>query len=84
METKFMKPSEVLRKYGWKQRAYGDITTGFCLVGAIFHVYWGDNYAQNVLHRIESRIAPCIPLAWNDQNGRKVEEVIALLESIGE
>lgn len=74
-----MKAYEVIKKYGWIQRAYGNVEMGFCLVGAI-----AESNQKGAVEAVEKELYASSYIltsltAWNDTIGRTKEEVIALL-----
>lgn len=81
-----MKPSEVIKTYGWVQRRSGNEETGFCLIGAVYHVYNNNNdyFIYNKVFCALHQAIHAFPSTWNDTPGRTKKEVIKLLESIGE
>lgn len=79
-----MKPSKVIKSYGWVQGRYHS-EDGFCLLGAIYHAYpTAANRRTNILARLRGKIHVFFMTEWNDEKGRTKKEVIDLLESIGE
>lgn len=78
-----MKPSELIRKYGWIQGRLGDEKQGFCLIGSIRHACGSINNLQEVINKLQTKIGTSL-ITWNDTMGRTKEDVIILLESIGE
>ena len=78
-----MKPSEVIRKYGWVQHELGYSKIGFCVMGALWHSY--DNYktCEHIYGHLWKNLS-IMPEIWNDDPNRTKEEVIAMFETIGE
>jgi hypothetical protein len=90
-----MKPSDYIRK-GWTQGAYARDSDGtpiypksikavcWCPVGAICAAYY-DNPAKRIktLYSLKSFVGES-PAIWSDAPERTQQEVIDLLESIGE
>lgn len=86
--------ADLLEEHGWVQRQYGDPVIGFCLVGAIDWVTFGqtDIPPSGVeIFEIEARLFRSINLdsgslrdrnaltGWNDTWGRTKDEVVAAL-----
>jgi len=93
-QTKEMKPSEYIRK-GWCQGTLSrtedgtptylsnDAPAKWCLMGAIQQAYDRDVVHNPVYEKLVSLLSEGVP-NWNDAPGRTQQEVIDLLESIGE
>ena len=78
-----MKPSELIRERGWIQGRPGNRIMGYCIVGAIWYVYTDKETRFQIYRRLsENRLMPIA--IWNDMQGRTQNEVVTLLESIGE
>jgi hypothetical protein len=84
-----MKPSEIIRTYGWKQNDYGNKTEGFCILGALHCAGGSDPFwsaaCPVILHQcdlIQDYVGK-LPDVWNDEPGRMKDEVIAALEAVG-
>lgn len=90
-----MKPSEYIRK-GWCQRLYAvdeyeapchptsSLACAWCLEGAIQAAYpYEEGKRIGITKQLSMRVGPGIVL-WNDDPSRKQQQVIELLESIGE
>ena len=77
-----MKPSDILRKYGWIQWYRGNKAIGFCLVGAIMEAYEGMDSRKQVIHHLHTLIHEEIT-DWNDTEGRTKRQVLALLRKAG-
>jgi hypothetical protein len=78
-----MKPSELIRQYGWVQGWYGSYDDGFCILGAIGT---GIGDLEGKSHEVVEKLTKtvCAPLnTWNDAPGRTKDEVLALLEAEG-
>ena len=79
-----MKPSELIRECGWIQGRPGNRIMGYCIVGAVWYAYIDDKKTRK---RIYERLCKNRGIAievWNDMQGRTQNEVVMLLESIGE
>lgn len=75
---------------GYAVPSYSDEASSWCLIGAIERVYWDNPQLllicfEKVRNKIKEMGGVILPLAlWNDELSRTKEEVIKLLESIGE
>ena len=91
-----LKAAERLREVGWRQGGYGGEDGPHCILGACqWAAAWYTNAAAaRMVARRAARAAvqtPCTtnycdrggntPIAWNDEPGRTMEEVIAVLEA---
>lgn len=79
-----MKAYQVLEKYGWIQKTFGNRDYGFCLAGAITEAYPKDkdsNKAFNKLVKLHPRrFADGVVVTWNDNPGRTKKQVVELLK----
>ena len=79
-----MKPSDILRKYGWIQWYRGNKAIGFCLMGAIMEAYRSVPRRRlavtTLTHLTKSRFLD----TWNDTEGRTKRQVLALLRRAGQ
>jgi hypothetical protein len=73
-----MKPSELIRHYGWVQGRLGTATHGFCLIGALVEARCTGIECEQIRALVGGN---CIE--WNDTTGRTKDEVLALLEAEG-
>ena len=91
-----MKPSDYIRK-GWCQRHFAlddhknpcnsgsRLACAWCLQGAVNAAYpYDEPRRERVLARLQCATKDLGITIWNDNPARKQQEVIALLESIGE
>ena len=91
-----MKPSDYIRK-GWCQRHFAlddhknpcnsgsRLACAWCLQGAINAAYpYDEPTRERIMARLQVAIGRFWLLAWNDEPTRTQQEVIQLLESIGE
>lgn len=79
-----MKPSEVIKKYGWIQGAMGNRDIGYCLMGAMYAAAKrNSDEFYRIFKKLNRKVAKA-PLDWNDNPKRTKEEVINMLESIGQ
>jgi len=81
-----LKAAERLREVGWRQGGYGGEDGPHCILGACqWAAAWYTNAAAaRMVARRAARAAvqaPCTTIAWNDEPGRTMEEVIAVLEA---
>ena len=96
---KDMKPSELIKKYGWCQAAfarnhYGQVcettdknVASFCLMGSVIYCYRNNNKPGNtsrIYKALKTHLGIENIVEWNDNYYRKEQEVIAALEAIGE
>lgn len=82
-----MKPSELIKQYGWIQKESGNLESGFCIAGAVEYTY-KESIKFIIFDLLNKKIQEhestrhLFLAEWNDQPGRTKEEVIALLESV--
>ena len=80
-----MKPSELIKKYGWIQHELGSEAMGYCIVGAV-HASFKRKSLINRLHLLDSLTCNLDIHSlseWNDDPLRTKEEVIEFLEKRG-
>jgi hypothetical protein len=77
-----MKPSELIRQYGWVQNEPGSYRCGLCVVNALGIGVGSDVYEERC-KRLRDKLQISSVSLWNDAPGRTKEEVIALLEGEG-
>ena len=80
-----MKPSEVIKMYGWCKADFGNDSIGYCLLGAIRKAYSASSYEHqgSIQCKLKVRLGVEFLAAWNDSPLRTKKEVIDLLESEG-
>ena len=88
-----MKPSEVIKKYGWTQHQLGSEETGFCILGAMFRAYGSFKPGAPIVRRWLNAEAALLEhlrmegeediIFWNDHPERTKQEVVALLQELG-
>ena len=80
-----MKPSEIIRQRGWCQGAAENARGNVCLSRAIFFAYRDDSRACDALCKLlTEKLGVTTMWEWNDVKDRTMEEVIELLESVGQ
>ena len=79
-----MKPSEVIKTYGWVQGRWGNIDIGFCAASATVHVIPGYDNNCDFFKKLRKHIG-LKPndsiLIWNDDPAQTKEKVIEALEA---
>jgi hypothetical protein len=70
---------DVIKKYGWVQGHFGSIAKGFCMLGALTHVYPSHSKRYSAISCVEDVIDLSI-VSWNDAPGRTKRQVLAALK----
>lgn len=81
--------ADVLERYGWRQREYGNPDTGFCMMGAIMFVQQPQNGIISVGHtpsfratlRLQAHLGRTDIVGWNDDLGRSKGQVLNALRA---
>ena len=76
-----MKAWEIIERYGWRQKKYGNTRTGFCILGALHRAYPDNASYQSVKIRIQQTLDKGIP-DWNDAPSRTKAQVVGLLKRL--
>ena len=80
-----MKPSTLIKKYGWIQGEAGSLARGHCTLIAILTAYKGNESKQNIaINKMKKYLKRSCLVTWNDRKCRTKSQVIAALKAVGE
>lgn len=76
-----MKAYEVIEKYGWVQKRFGNEYDGFCVLGALLNAYYPSPKYWEMSEAIIQAIGSDI-VEWNDRQERTKDQVITILKQV--
>lgn len=75
--------SNLIQTKGWTQREYME-HKGFCIMGALEYLRIVGQVPDDVIERAERELDEALDIteAWNDENGRTKQQVVAKLREV--